>query len=243
MFNRIAGSPILVRVIPFAAFAALTMFQGRFGDASQYWIYALKTAIGAWLLWLVRPYVKEMRWTISWEAVAAGIAVFAAWVGLDGLYPTLDEIFAYFINHIYALIGMKAHYATLVARTESFNPLHTFGSGSALATICIAVRLIGASLIVPPLEEMFYRSFIYRYIIKPDFSEIPLGYLNWRAFLITGAAFGLSHYEWLPGILCAFIYQGLVCRKNRLGDAITAHAITNFLLAIWVITRNAYYFW
>jgi hypothetical protein len=34
-----------------------------------------------------------------------------------------------------------------------------------------------------------------------------------------------------------------VLRKNQLGDAMTAHAITNFLLGIWVVTRGAWQFW
>ena len=219
MFNKIFASPILVRVIPFGVFAALTLFQGRLGDTSQYWIYTLKTVVAVWLLWVVRPYVKEMRWKLSWEAVAVGIAVFVVWIGLDGYYPMM------------------------AARVESFNPSLTYGAGSALALVFTAVRIIGSSLVVPPLEEVFYRSFIYRYLVKSDFLNIPLGRLDWRAFLIAGAIFGIGHYEWLPGILCAFAYQGLVCRKNRLGDAITAHAITNFLLALWVITRGAYQFW
>ncbi len=219
MFNKIFASPILVRVIPFGVFAALTLFQGRLGDTSQYWIYVLKTVVAVWLLWIARPYVKEMRWKLSWEAVAVGIAVFVVWVGLDGYYPMIAD------------------------RAESFNPTFTCGAGSALALIFTVVRIVGSSLVVPPLEEIFYRSFIYRYLIKSDFLSIPLGRLDWRAFLITGAIFGIGHYEWLPGILCAFAYQGLVCRKNRLGDAITAHAITNFLLGLWVITRGAYQFW
>jgi uncharacterized protein len=219
MFNKFIRSPIPARILPFAAFAALTLIQGRLGDAPQYWIYALKTAVGAWLLLLVRPYVKEMKWAFSWEAAAAGVLVFVAWVGLEG------------------------HYPLLMHRTGSFDPTHTYGSNSISAAIFIAVRLIGSSLVVPPLEEVFYRSFIYRYLIKSDFLSVRPGHFSWPAFLVTGAAFGLSHYEWLPGILCAFAYQCLVCRKDRLGDAITAHAITNFLLGLWVIARHAYFFW
>jgi CAAX prenyl protease-like protein len=219
MFNKIFASPVLVRVLPFALFACLTLVQGRFGDASQYWIYALKTVLGAWMLWLVRSHIKEMRWNFSWEAVVIGIAVFVVWVGLDGRYPLL------------------------AAREEAFNPGRTFGAGSSLALFFIAVRTLGSSLIVPPLEEVFYRSFIYRYLIKSDFLQIGLGHFDLRAFLIAGVVFGIGHFEWLPGILCAFAYQWLVCRKDRLGDAITAHAITNFLLALWVIFRPAYYFW
>ena len=116
-------------------------------------------------------------------------------------------------------------------------------AGSTLAGFFIAVRILGSTLVIPPLEEIFYRSFIYRYLIKADFLSIPLNCLNWRAFLIAGVVFGIGHYEWLPGILCAFSYQWLVIRKDRLGDAMTAHALTNFLLAVWVVSRNAYYFW
>jgi CAAX prenyl protease-like protein len=219
MYKKLFNSPILVRVIPFAAFAALTLLQGRFGDASQYWIYALKTVFGAWMIWLVRSYIKEMRWKFSWEAVMVGVVVFLAWVGLDGYYPIIAP------------------------RTGIFNPARIYGEGSVLTIFFIAVRVIGSSLVVPPLEEVFYRSFLYRYFIKSEFLQIPLKHFSWKSFLIIGAVFGIGHYEWLPGILCAFAYQGLVCRKNRLGDAITAHAITNFLLALWIIFRQAYYFW
>jgi uncharacterized protein len=219
MFNKIVASPTLVRVFPFAVFVALTLLQGRFGDASQYWIYAFKTVLGAWMLYSIRPYVQEMRWKLSWEAVVVGVFIFLAWIGLDGYYPVIS------------------------ARSGSFNPERTYGPGSAPAILFAGIRMLGSSLVVPPLEEVFYRSFLYRYFIRPDFLAIPPGHFQWRPFLIAGFVFGIGHYEWLPGILCAFAYQGLVCRKNRLGDAMTAHAITNLLLAIWVITRKAYGFW
>ena len=209
----------LVRIVPFIVFAALTLAQGQFGETGAYWIYALKTLIGAWLLWLVRAHVKEMRWNFSWESVAAGVTVFLLWVGLDGLYPMFGE------------------------RTADFDPIKSYGAGSAIALMFIAVRILGSSLVVPVLEEVFYRSFLYRCLIKSDFLSVPLKSFNMTAFLIVCAGFGLSHYEWLPGILCAFAYQGLVIRKDRLGDAITAHAITNFLLGLWVVSRSAYHFW
>jgi hypothetical protein len=105
------------------------------------------------------------------------------------------------------------------------------------------VRIAGSSLVVPPLEEVFFRSFVYRYVTKADFLSEPLGRFNARAFVITSVLFGLEHQQWLAGILCGFAYQGLVCRKKRLGDAITAHAITNFLLGVWVAWRGEWQFW
>jgi len=222
MLAKYQSSPYfsyIVRIVPFAAFAALTMAQGQFGETGAYWIYTLKTILGALLLWIVWAHVKEMRWNFSWEAIVAGVAVFLAWVGLDGLYPMFSE------------------------RAGAFNPLNSYGEGSAIAWMFVAVRILGSSLVVPPLEEVFYRSFLYRCIIKSDFLSVPLNHFNWLAFVVVCAGFGLSHFEWLPGILCAVVYQGLVIRKGRLGDSMTAHAITNFLLGLWVVLRSAYQFW
>ena len=88
---KFAGSPEYARVAPFAIFVVLTALQGQLGEDSRYWLYLLKTLVGAWLIWEMRPFVEEMRWKISWEAVVVGVAVFAIWVGLDGLYPRLSE--------------------------------------------------------------------------------------------------------------------------------------------------------
>ena len=225
MLAKYQSSPYftyLVRIVPFAAFLALTQLQGRFGETGAYWIYTLKTILGALLVWLVWAHVKEMRWNFSWEAVAAGVAVFLAWVGLDGFYP------------MFTIFGERAN---------TFNPLNSYGDGSALAVAFIAARILGSSLVVPLLEEVFYRSFIYRLLIKTDFLNVPLNSFNWFAFVFVCAAFGFNHHEWLPGIFCAAVYQGLVIRKGRLGDAITAHAITNFLLGLWVVFRSEYQFW
>ena len=105
------------------------------------------------------------------------------------------------------------------------------------------MRILGSTFVVPPIEEVFYRSFLYRYLVKNDFLSIPLGAFAWTPFLVTSAVFGFAHFQWLAGILCGLAYQGLVCWKRRLGDAMTAHAVTNFLLGLWVVYRGAWQFW
>ena len=217
--NFFSGSPAVVRVAPFLVFLALTFCQGKFGAASAYWFYLGKTLAGAWLLWEMRPLVAEMRWAFSWEAVVVGVGIFAVWVGLDPFYPHL----------------MKGG--------STGNPAEQFGDGSALAWFFIAVHILGMTVVVPPLEEVFYRSFVYRYIANPNFLSVPLNEFLPLPFLVTAAIFGFSHNEWLAGILCGAAYQGLVLRKNRLGDAMTAHAITNFLLGAWIVWKHAWNFW
>jgi CAAX prenyl protease-like protein len=218
--KKFESSPEYARVAPFAIFVVLTACQGQFGVESRYWLYLLKTIVGAWLVWEMRPFVQEMRWGLSWEAVVVGVAICAAWIGLDGLYPRLSDAEAV------------------------WNPPQQFGAGSAMAWFYIGVRIVGSSLVVPPLEEVFYRSFLYRYLVRIKFLEMPLSQFHALSFCVTSALFGFMHPDrWLAGILCGLAYQWLVVRKNRLGDAMTAHAITNLLLGIWVVWKGAWSFW
>src|SRR5438552_193228 len=183
-------------------------------------IYMVKTRLAAWVILQVRPLVQEMRWKISWEAVVVGIGIFAAWVGLDGLYPRLGKLDA------------------------GANPYQQFGQGSALAWFYIVAHIAGMTLVVPPTEEVFYRSFVYRFFVRINFLTMPLGQFHGLSFVVTSVIFGLMHPDrWLAGILCGLAYQWLVVRKDRLGDAMTAHAITNFLLGLWVIWKGAWNFW
>jgi len=217
---KFAASPIYVRVAPFVIFLALTYCQQFFGETGAYWFYLIKTLVGAWLVWEMRPFVSEMRWAFSWEAVVVGVVVCVMWIGLDGLYPRLAKL------------------------DSEWNPHQPFGQGSALAWFFVLMRLAGSSVIVPPFEEVFYRSFLYRYLVKVDFCAMPLGQFHALSFVVTSVIFGLVHPErWLAGILCGLAYQWLVIRKNRLGDALTAHAVTNFLLGLWVIWKGAWNFW
>ena len=113
-----------------------------------------------------------------------------------------------------------------------------------MAWVCIMGRLLGSSLVVAPIEEVFYRSFLYRVLVRQNFLTMPLGQYHALSFFTTSAIFGLLHPDrWVAGILCGLTYQWLVIRKGRLGDAMTAHAITNSLLGLWVIWRPAWNFW
>jgi hypothetical protein len=219
LLEKYLSRPATARVAPFLVFLALTFCQGKFGAASAYWFYLAKTLIGAWLVWEMRPVVSEMRWAFSWEAAVVGVGIFAVWAGLDPFYPHLSKS------------GM------------AWDPPGQFGENSALAWLMMATRILGSTLVVPPLEEVFYRSFVYRYLANQNILSVPLNrFLPWP-FLATAVLFGFSHNEWLAGILCGAAYQWLVIRKDRLGDAMTAHAITNFLLGVWIVWKGAWHFW
>jgi uncharacterized protein len=230
MFSKLTGSLLLARVAPFAVFVILTSIQDRFGEPARYWIYLGKTLAGAGMLAVVWRHIEELEWRVSWEGIAVGVAVFAMWVGLDGHYPTTQALLE------------KLHLAK-PAIHPAWNPQAEFGNGSTTAIFFVVVRMVGSTLVVPCLEEVFFRSFVYRFIATKNFLAVPLGKFLPVPFAITALLFGFEHQQWLAGILCGCAYQGLVIWKGRLGDAVTAHALTNFLLGLWVVWKGAWQFW
>ena len=84
-------------------------------------------------------------------------AVFAMWVGIDGLYPKQGELLA--------RLGM----GQAAGPASPWNPHMQFGQDSPMAWLFIGVRILGSSFLVPPLEEVFFRSFLYRYMVKHEF--------------------------------------------------------------------------
>jgi membrane protease YdiL (CAAX protease family) len=241
MFSKLTQSPALVRVAPFAVFVGLMLFQDRFGESGRYWIYLAKTLAGAAMLLIVFRHIEELEWRFSWEAVVVGVAVFALWIGLDGRYPPLNVFYANYLCPLLQKIGLAKDCS--LATASPWNPHETFGNRTSLAVFFIVIRIAGSSLLVPMLEEIFFRSFVYRFVASKDWLAVPLGKFQLIPFVVTSLIFGLEHREWLAGILCGFAYQGLVIWKARLGDAITAHAITNLLLGIWVVWRGTWNFW
>jgi hypothetical protein len=219
----LAKSPAHARVAPYVIIVLLTTLQDGFGPGpSRYWLYLVKMLAGLWCIKEMWELVPEMRWGFSWEAVGVGVLVCVIWVGLDPYYSKFEF---------------------LVKGGDPWNPIKEFGEGSALGIFFVFVRTFGSALIVPPIEESFYRSFLYRYFVRTKFTTLPLNYVHWLSLFVTALIFGLVHYQWLAGVLCGLSYQWLVIRKQRLGDAMTAHAITNFLLGLWIYWKGDWQFW
>ena len=215
--SKLQASPLLARVLPFVVFLALTSCQGSLGTESHFWVYLAKCVVGVWLIRVTWPLVSEMRWVISFEALLAGTLVFILWVTLDVPYTKFSQ------------------------PDDSWNLQKQFAAAPVMVWVFAGVRIAGSTLLVPMLEEVFYRSFLYRYILAPNWMFTAHSSFAVKPFLITSIVFGFTHQHWLAGIACGIIYQLLVIRTNRIGDAITAHAVTNLLLGVWVITQGLGY--
>lgn len=202
-------------VTPFLLFAFLT-YCGPIFKVPLLILYPVKTVlVAACLIRFRRAYQTEILVRMDWIAALAGILVFAVWISLDGQYPQLDKA------------------ASLPFGHESVykNPVFLF------------FRMTGAVLVVPVMEELFWRSFGQRFLTDFHFLKVPLGHFSWFSFIAVSLAFGFEHHEWLPGIIAGVAYALVLYRTGNLFSPILSHGITNLLLGIYVMVTEKWVFW
>ncbi len=108
----------------------------------------------------------------------------------------------------------------------------------------IAMRIFGAVVTVPIAEELAFRGFLLRRLVKDDFLSVSLREFPLIPVALSSLAFGALHgSRWIEGTLAGAIYAWVSSRHGRLGDAVAAHAATNALLAGWVLATGAWQYW
>jgi hypothetical protein len=117
------------------------------------------------------------------------------------------------------------------------------GASGALDWNLIALRLFGAVLVVPLIEELFWRSFLLRWIDQRDFLALLPGQSSLRALVVSSAVFALAHPLWFAGLVAGLIYGTLYQVTGRLWFPIAAHALTNLMLGLWIIDTRAWSYW
>lgn len=207
--------PWIAYVLPFGLFALVT-YLGPLFSLSPALVYPIKTFLVLASLLLVRKaWQEEIRLTFDPVALAVGTVVYLFWVGLDPVYPKPDP--------------------------QGFNPFeHAQGS---VAFGLAGIRLFGAVLVVPVMEEVFWRSFAMRYLISSHFQAVAPGTFTAFSFAAVALAFGLEHHHWLPGILAGVAYGWLLVRTKNLFSPILAHSVTNLFLGIHVLATGTWRFW
>ncbi len=216
-----------VRCAPFALFIALLALRGAApADGSwgfdPQWIYAWGVLLVGALLWAWRREYGELfaqtfpalREVLL--AVLVGGVVFFLWITLDAPWMRLGEA------------------------TRGFRPVDAQGN---MIWPLLAVRWLGATLLVPVMEELFWRSFLMRWIQAPQFEAVDPMRVGLRAVLLSTFVFMLAHTLWLAAIVAGLAYAWLYIRTGRLWSAVIAHAVTNGLLGVWVVFSGNWGFW
>jgi CAAX prenyl protease-like protein len=95
-------------------------------------------------------------------------------------------------------------------------------------------------VIVPLAEELAFRGYLLRRIVRDDFWEVDLATASRHPLAVLGSSlvFGALHGAFIAGTLAGIAYALVLRRRGRLGDAIVAHAITNALLVVYTLVTG-----
>jgi CAAX prenyl protease-like protein len=224
-----AAPSILPYAAPMFAYVILSSVEGYLPQAENHpsalWYplaYTVKVVVVGIAAWWYRSAWQDLRPLprLSHVALAAllGVIVWGLWIGLDGYYPALP----------------------FLGRRAAFDP-------AALAPLprglFIGVRLLGLVVLVPLVEELFWRSFLIRWLIDQEFSKVPIGRVTPLSAAASSAFFALVHPEWLPALLTGLLWAFLLWCTKSVSACVLSHATANLVLGSYVIAAGAWKYW
>lgn len=225
--------PATCRFLPFALFMAfigldelirMLMSHGflKLQPTDLYYLYPVKTLAVGGLLFSLRKKYTELNFKellsipTTLIITCVGLVVFALWIRMEWT------------------IGSST-------TPQGFNPMLL--PEGAIRYVMIFFRIAGAVLVVPLMEELFWRSFLIRYITNVDFEKVPIGTFTWGSFLLTVVLFGAEHNYIYAGIMAGIVYNLILYKTRSLAQCVMAHAVTNLVLGIYVVSTGKWQFW
>jgi CAAX prenyl protease-like protein len=177
--------------------------------------YPLRLIAGAIVLGIYARRLATLDWHWSWRGPAVGALVFLLWI---------------FAAHF--LIPA----APMPGKLLALSPVPR--------GIWIASRLAASILTVPIAEELAYRGYLMRRIGNREFDTVPFQSVRWPALCVAAIVFGMMHGAlWLPGIAAGLGFGLVTVHRGRIGEAVTAHATANVLIAGAVLGWHQWQLW
>jgi CAAX prenyl protease-like protein len=254
--DLVARYPWLPFVLPFVVYMAFGSFepappkppltlpdgssrpavnQNWFGlEYEQYPIvYTIKIVCTIGAMIVVLPGYRQFPFRISPVAIVVGVLGVVVWIGLCRMQIE---------RKLLAPLGLEKFLG--LGERPAFNPLEQLAATPLWAYSFLAIRFIGLALVVPIIEEFFLRGCIMRWAVREDFWAVPFGEVNRLAIVLGTAVPMLMH----PGeLLAAFVWFSsvtwLMIRTRNICDCVAAHAVTNLLLGIYVVTQHQWQLW
>jgi uncharacterized protein len=225
-------------IIPLFAFVAV-MLPSAFGtiggiNFTKLWfnglpvVYTAKTLLAAFLLWFFWKYYTPIRWTHLGIGAVTGLVGTVLWIGTEYGCQWLGFAHPPAASEIYNPDVMLAH------------------QWQRWTYLCI--RVAGPTLVVPIMEELFFRDFLMRILVNgAAFEEVPVGTFTWTSLIVTSLVFGINHGmppsgPFVAGVVYGLLMGLLVIRTKSLGSCIVAHAVTNWTLYLYVIYTGDWQF-
>ncbi len=222
--NATEEHPSVKYVAPFALFLGFLAVSSKI-PLDSFWEAPLRVLILAAVCVVCWPRELSLRPTRPIASIAIGALVFVLWIAPDLVIPgyRTSALFANFI------VG-RVHSSLQEADLHS--------------AWLLAWRTVRAVIIVPVVEELFWRAWLMRWLINSDFRRVPLGTYAPFSFWVTAVLFASEHGPyWDVGLLTGVIYNLWMIRSKSIANCILMHAVTNGILSAYVIATAQWQYW
>lgn len=225
--NLMKPRPWLPYVAPMFVFLVLTslenlLVRNQGGPRAYPLYYSVKLLIMLVVVWRSRSAWKDLSPGPgpggSILAIVLGLGVTALWIGLGERYPLL----------------------TLGGRRVGFDPTRLQPLARAAF---FTLRFFGLVVLVPVVEELFWRSFLVRWLVHADFRGVAIGRVTPLAALVSSLFFAAVHPEWLPALLTGLVWVWLLWRTRSVRACVLSHAVANLSLGIYIVATGSWKFW
>jgi len=188
-------------------------------QSPAYWIMPLQAILCGWILWLFRDTYRLRAPKQLIFTTFIGILVFIIWVAPQ------------------AFLGFDP-------RTDGFQ-VDEVTSNTGLQLLLLSLRFIRLVIVVPFLEELFWRGFLLRYFVNDHFWKVAVGRTNAFGFVAVTILFALAHSEAdrPAALLTSALYNIVFLKTRSVASCILAHAITNLALGIYIMVTKQWGFW
>lgn len=192
------------RIIPFAAFMGAALLLSTFTLVPDLW-YGVKVLTMFFALAAYLPlYRSRFAWQLDVFSIVVGISIGVLWIAFGK-----------------TIVPIGTPVDTALAALPS-----------TLLVLWIVLRLVGTIVLVPCVEELFFRGYVL-----DRFSHNGLVWKLFGLFLST-VLFAMMHERWLLAAFAGALYGSLYLRSGRLTDSIAAHATSNALIGFYALANS-----
>lgn len=220
---------LLPYLLPYGAYVAIATAAGALGRVPDYALRIVVTATLLALLWKRFQPIAGPQSTVGSIGLGAGVG----------------------------LVGVLLWIALLL-------PFHDAREGAPFTALEFTFRMAAAALVVPLAEELLFRGYLLGLVAqwqgarrsgaskplgvaldKRSVHEVEPGTWTGLAVVLSSAAFALGHApeQWLAAFGYGLLMAGLWILRRDLIAPITAHAVTNLVLYLYVFYSGSWGLW
>jgi CAAX protease family protein len=207
--------------LPLVVFGVFTTLEQYVTHGWYPWVFLTKIVAVTAVLLRWRAGLREIRPTASvvLPAWIVGVLIVVEWLVIDAVVP---------YPHLGSRVG--------------FDPIASIPD-RARFTAFLAGRLYGLVILVPVIEEIFWRDFVLRYLTNQNFQSVPIGTFSQRSLWMMAIGSALTHSEWVVALLAALFFAWVVRSTKSLFAAVVAHSVANGALAAYILVTRDWKYW